>query len=462
MMDQRLGLISRIISPQAVALLASFVIAKSAGIALAADTAASDAGANGEALAWLKVTEEKGRSIGLQVAMRDFVRPDETGPKVALVGMAHIGEASFFADAQEMLENYDIVLYESVKPPGAGGAGGETAEQRVQSTEAALDFTAGLIELYRDHNGQYPDDLAGLRAFIVRADPRLPQFMDAALVDAWGRMFLYERCEEPAADQSGDDKSEETSEAGESYWLISFGADGKKGGEGINADLTPDRAVPALELAADDGLQGQLATALRLEFQLDALDYSKPNWRCSDMSMDQVARGLAEYGIDFGPMSGALAGSSLPAQLVKAVLAVLRIADSFVGGAIVDTFKVVMIEMLSDEALMEQTIDIYGKGFSEVIIDGRNQVVIDDLKRLIADEPEVESVAILYGAAHLPDLAERLRDQLGYSPGDGRWLTAIEVDLTESAVTQRDIRQIRSMMKWMMAQQLPQGKKKQD
>ena len=111
---------------------------------------------------------------------------------------------------------------------------------------------------------------------------------------------------------------------------------------------------------------------------------------------------------------------------------------------------------------MEQTIDIYGKGFSEVIIDGRNQVVIDDLKRLIADEPEVESVAILYGAAHLPDLAERLHDQLGYLPGDDRWLTAIEVDLTESAVTQRDIRQIRSMMKWMMAQQLPQGKKKQD
>ncbi|UCD76719.1 MAG: hypothetical protein JSV91_07285 [Phycisphaerales bacterium] len=464
MMDRRLSAIPRIARLVGFASALSVALTLPAGRAPAADTnpAVDEPVADNAYLRWLKIAEEKGRSIGLQVAVRDFDRPDEAGPMVSLVGMAHIGEASFFAAAQELLGRYDVVLYESVKPPGAGGAGGETDEERVRSTLAALEFTAGLVELFHDHRGDYPDDLDDLRSFAAKVDPRLPQFLEAALVDAWGRALLYTPDAGTPPGGSRADEHSEPADAGRSYRLWSFGADGREGGEGIDADLAPDRAISALELAADDGLQGQLATALRLKFQLDALDYAKPNWRCSDMSMDQVASGLAEYGIDFGPLSGALAGSSFPAQLVKAVLGVLRIADAFVGGAIVDTFKVVMIEMLSDEAVMEQTIDIYGEGFSEVIINRRNQVVIDDLKRLITDEPEVRSVAILYGAAHLPDLARRLHDQLGYRPGDDRWLTAIEVDLTESAVTPGDIRQIRAMVKWMMAQQLPREEKSRD
>lgn len=394
---------------------------------------------------WLRVVEEKNKSVGLEVVIRQYVPADGEGPMVALVGMAHIGEAGFYQAAQEILDDYEVVLYESVKPAGAGGAGGETDEERIESTKAALSFTAGLVEMYRQQRQTLPADMDELASGLEAIDPRLPQFLETATADAWGRAIRYQR--------------HDHGESGPvTYDLMSLGADGKPGGEGADADLLAERPAAGMELAADDGLQGQLASALRLEFQLDELDYAGEGWRCSDMSMDQLSRGLAEHGIDFAPMSDALAGSSFPAQLVKVMLGVLRVADSFVGGAIVDTFKVVMIEMLGDESIMDQSMDMYGEGFAEVIIDQRNQVVIDDLKRLIANEPQVKSIAILYGAAHLPDMAERLGDQLDYVPGEERWLTAIEVDLQESAVTQRDVRQIRSMMKWMLSQQPGFGK----
>jgi hypothetical protein len=88
-----------------------------------------------------------------------------------------------------------------------------------------------------------------------------------------------------------------------------------------------------------------------------------------------------------------------------------------------------------------------------VIVEQRNQVAVDDLKTIIEREPEVKSVAILYGAAHMDDLGRRLVEQLGYEPRESHWLKAIEVDLEESVVSARDIHQVRRMMKQVMQAQ---------
>ena len=119
--------------------------------------------------------------------------------------------------------------------------------------------------------------------------------------------------------------------------------------------------------------------------------------------------------------------------------------------------KVVLIEMLGDPAVLDQGLAQFGAGFSEVIVEDRNQVVIDDLKRVIEQEPQVRSIAILYGAAHMPDMARRLADQLDYQPGDesqDRWLTAIKVDLRNSKLSAADLNAVRATMKQAMRQQL--------
>jgi len=65
-----------------------------------------------------------------------------------------------------------------------------------------------------------------------------------------------------------------------------------------------------------------------------------------------------------------------------------------------------------------------------------------------------DRIAIFYGAGHMPDLAERLYDELGFEETNQRWLRAMAVDLEASAVTKRDIAMIRRMVKQSMRMQM--------
>lgn len=394
---------------------------------------------------FLKVTEEKRKWIALEIAQREYEHPEGNGPKIALVGVAHIADRSFYRAVQKSLSEYDLVLYESVLPAGAKGAGGTTDKERVESTKAAMGFVGGVIESHYHRKNRYPDGMKELRAFAAKRDARLGQWISAALQDAWGNELIYESDE--------DD---------ESFSLLSFGEDGKKGGDGVAGDLdltdfwTPG---PVDAASSDDNIQAQLADALRLKFQLEALDYDQEDWVCSDMAMDEVDRALKERGVEFELVAGALAGTSFLAKIAKLFLVFLRFADTFFDGAIADTFKVLLIEMLGDEAIMEMSMVQFGEGFNEVIVEMRNQVVIDDLKRIIENQgngenPGVSSIAVLYGAAHMQDMARRLMDQLGYLPTEVKWNRAIEVDLEESAVSQRELMQIRLMVRNAMRQQM--------
>ncbi|MHC5022476.1 MAG: type II secretion system protein GspG [Planctomycetota bacterium] len=386
---------------------------------------------------FFRVEEEAGQWVSLQLAVREFARP-QGGPRVVLVGVTHIGERSYYRALQSVLDEHDVVLYESVMPSGTGGAGGETLEERIDSTHAAMQFVASAIEAHHLSRGSYPEDDTALRAFVVGIDSRLADGLDVAMLDAWGRRLVY-RTDENAA----------------GYTLVSLGADGRPGGSGAAGDLD----LAALELpeplaiSEEDNIQAELASALNLAFQLHAIDYDRPHWRLSDMSVDQIQRALAERGADWGVLGGTLAGSSFPARVVKVLLRFMRFADTFVEGAISDTVKVALIEMLGDETLIDESMKALGEEFAEVLIDVRNQVVIDDLRSVLESEPEVESIAIFYGAGHMPDLAERLASQLEYEAGDAQWLDAIRVDLTRSRVDARQMRQLRFMMRQMMREQ---------
>lgn len=404
---------------------------------------ASQPAAAAETPAFMRVQEVKGKTIELQVGVRDYVRADGTGPRVGLVGVAHIGERSFYRELQRLLDGYDIVLYESVKPSGATRPGGDTPEARIESTRASMKFVRGLIESYRHVNEGLPANLDALRKFVSDHDPRLAHFVNDASTDAWGHALQYGLLADAADAMDG-------------YRLVSLGADGAVGGDGEQADISlgHEEGAVATALSDEDGLQSQLADALGMEFQLEAMDYGKANWRCSDMDMDQLNRALSDRGLDFEVLGGTLAGSSLPAKLIKVLLGFIKVADSFMQGAITDTFKVVMIEMLGDPALTEGSLKQLGAGFADVIINERNEIPLSDLARIAEHEADIKSVAIFYGAGHMADLDAQLRT-MGYVPAaDGEhWLTGMKVDLTKSAVSPRELNQIRMMMKQTLKQQ---------
>lgn len=389
---------------------------------------------------FIRQAETPGKHIALEIVSKEYAPiGDTSGPKVGLIGVSHIGDEAFYRSIQNVLDQYEIVLYEAVRPSGTGGARGETPEEQVESTRRAMKFIASAVEAYRAARQRYPSTIEDLRGFAREIDPIIVNWLTVAAVDAWGRPFGF---------NASDDGTE--------FALKSLGADGKPGGElgTADADLMLTQADGVTPLAVErDNIQRQLATALGLSYQLESLTYDAANWRPSDMTVEQLSQAFQARGMDMGPLAGAMGGAGFPAQVGRILLRMIGMLDAMMDGAISDIAKIMMIEVLGDDALLQQGMGQLGQGFTEIILYERNQVVIDDLKRLLQHEPNIKSVAILYGAAHLPDLEDRLRDQLRYETRGETWLTAISVNLKESRVSAAQLAQMRQMMRRAMQQQ---------
>lgn len=386
--------------------------------------------AAGDEPRFLRVVGEPAKQIALEIASVDM-HPGEgvTGPRIGLIGVAHIGDGEFYAAVQKLLDTYEIVLFEAVQPIDAR-VNTDNIEALTKHTRSAMHFVASAIEAYKEKSDRYPSDLASLQTFIADATPIVSNWLGKALTDAWGQPLKYE-----AADD------------GTSYQLTSNG-----GPEPI--DLNDTQSIAAMDLEQNN-LQQQLADALSLEFQLRSLGYEASNWRPSDMSVNELNAALAKRGVDFAVVGGTLAGTSFPARLVGGLLRLVAIFDAMAEGVVSDMMKVMMIEMLGNERVLEASMGHLGEAFAAVIIDERNQVVIDDLKAIVRDEQEIKSVAVLYGAAHLPDLVERLEIQMGYELGESQWLPAISVNIAQSQMDARQVQRMRAMVQRMIQQQMP-------
>ena len=95
--------------------------------------------------------------------------------------------------------------------------------------------------------------------------------------------------------------------------------------------------------------------------------------------------------------------------------------------------------------------------FMKVIIEDRNEEVLKDLQRVIDEEPGVKTVALFYGAGHLPHFEERLVKDYGYVATSDLWLEAIAVDLTTQPGAKAQARQMRAMVRQSIEQQNRRG-----
>jgi hypothetical protein len=170
------------------------------------------------------------------------------------------------------------------------------------------------------------------------------------------------------------------------------------------------------------------------------MDNNKPNWRNSDLSVDQVQARLEKAGANADALFSMLDGSSFMGQIAGAVV-------RFMGSTPESRamLKIMLIETLahSDEALAGAPGKM-GRMMS-VLIQDRNAVVIDDLKKVVATEPNVKSVAIIYGGGHLPSMQKRIETELGYRPVGDTWRTAMSVDARDSGLSAERLRRMREM-----------------
>ncbi|MCE2644476.1 MAG: type II secretion system major pseudopilin GspG [Betaproteobacteria bacterium] len=104
---------------------------------------------------------------------------------------------------------------------------GRVETSKIQAAEAQIKMMRSAIETYRLDVGTLPTTQEGLEALIkapndqARARWKGPYLDDALPADPWGNKYQY-------AVPGGD---------GRPYAVYSLGADGKRGGEGPDADI---------------------------------------------------------------------------------------------------------------------------------------------------------------------------------------------------------------------------------
>ncbi|MBN2514308.1 MAG: type II secretion system major pseudopilin GspG [Sedimentisphaerales bacterium] len=104
---------------------------------------------------------------------------------------------------------------------------GQTDTARVTTTKATLSSLHDAVELFKMHTSRLPTEEEGLTA-LVEQPTDVEGWMTGGYLkgitiprDSWKHEFIYQL----------------NPESGKPFVIISYGADGKEGGEGFDADL---------------------------------------------------------------------------------------------------------------------------------------------------------------------------------------------------------------------------------
>lgn len=164
--------------------------------------------------------------------------------------------------------------------------------------------------------------------------------------------------------------------------------------------------------------QHTLTRFLDLEFQLRAVDYTKKNMIHADMSPEQFAVAMRQRGESFWTIVARVMGHALAQDKDYTV------ADARLLMALFDRNQALALKrVLAEEFLdLEGSVQAIEGPNGSAIISDRNRVALRVLRKQI--DAGKQKIAIFYGAGHMPDLQQRLRDEFSLTPIRTRWLVA--------------------------------------
>ena len=167
-------------------------------------------------------------------------------------------------------------------------------------------------------------------------------------------------------------------------------------------------------------LQLGMKNMLELEFQLDRIDYGKDNLIHADFTPNEFSKSMQDRGESMTQMFLRMMGQSIAEQSKDpSGSGDLRMLFAFLSKNRTLKLKRIMAEQLSDLTASTSALD--GPEGSTILTE-RNKRAMSVLKKSIANGHQ--TIGIFYGAAHLPDMEERLRDEFDLVRNDHRWVTA--------------------------------------
>ena len=347
-----------------------------------------------------------------ETAIRSYQSTDGAGPRITLVGVVHIGDKSYYDGLVEVLDGHELVMFESVLPRGAFGTTGRDDAERQRKTQEAMLFLRGALCDFVESTGSLPQTLDDARAAAVKRDTRSARPIDLARTDGWGRPLSYRVTE------------------GGGFELASMGRDGAPGGRGVDLDLVlrdfgpkqRERLEKAKTAKGDEDpkrdLYGELASALDTDLQVRSIDYDRAHWVPADLPMEELLDRLWIRGERSATIEMVSNPSGFQQGLVRFLLSLVSKSPGF---------KKMVIEALGSAGANARRSGLSSVD-TRIILDERNDAVIDQLRRVLAEQGAPRSIAIFYGAAHMPDFERTLRDEFGLAAGELGWHRAMWVD----------------------------------
>ncbi|MDH3336925.1 MAG: hypothetical protein OER22_01335 [Gammaproteobacteria bacterium] len=188
--------------------------------------------------------------------------------------------------------------------------------------------------------------------------------------------------------------------------------------------VAPENAAVSNRLAKRKGFissaQIGMTKLLDLSFQLDEINYDQANFVHADLSPQELRDSMDDRGESLYVYFWRIFFASLD-QYAKDPLGLKDWAmlSAVLSSDQDDALKTMIAYEMTN---IEQVRDIFGEDSDSAVIGARNQRAVDVLKREV--EAGARHIGIFYGVAHMPDLEERLLDQLGLTYDRTNWVDA--------------------------------------
>ncbi len=198
------------------------------------------------------------------------------------------------------------------------------------------------------------------------------------------------------------------------------------------AQLPPS---PRAAASPDDPLALVLAFGKRLfgfQGQLDGIDYSPAHFVHADLSPEQMFRKIRDRGdnelsVGLSVAADFVRAANLEQQRLQAETS--QLSSNEAGeewdllGWLTDPHTPVKLKrMLAEQFDTNDILSQIGPTLNTILISDRNTKAVDVLREEMADGKK--RIAIFYGAAHMPDLEERITAEHGLNRTVCHWLTA--------------------------------------
>ncbi len=170
--------------------------------------------------------------------------------------------------------------------------------------------------------------------------------------------------------------------------------------------------------------QVAMKNLLALSFQLDEINYGVSNFVHADLSPTELSDSMDERGESLYIYFWRLFYASFD-QYAKDPIGLqnMSLFSAMLSADSDNAFKTMLAYEMTD---LEKTSEILGDDSQSSVIGARNQRAIDVLKNRL--ESGDRRIGIFYGVAHMPDMEERLLEQLDLVYLDTTWVDAWRLD----------------------------------